>query len=359
MPSSQSWKSDIYLIKNKEFLIRELDCPEILPHFPFYIVSGKEIDVTFSFPSKFYSCKEFFVAPLDYQQLNNFLKITDIINSLKFYKSKNQLRIHGNNWNFERPTIMAILNFTPDSFYESSRITLDKLEEVSEKLKKAEINLIDIGGESTRPSSLPISASEEWSRIEMPLKFFLDKGFTISVDSYKPEIQEKALEMGTHIVNDVKGLESEQMAELVKKFDVPIIIMHSRGEFKSMQDNPYYENTILEIANFFHERLERAEHFGITDNIILDPGIGFGKRVEDNLKIIKYLQELKMGYPLLMGLSRKSFLGKILDERPEERLISTVIMNTISIINGADIIRVHDFAEHAKLIKLFKKMNEL
>ncbi len=359
MHSSQSWKSDVYLIKNREFLTKELGCPEHLPEFPFYIVSNKEVDGDYPLNQKIYLCNGFTVTPVDYEQILHVLKMENNIGSLRFYRSKNQPRIHGKTWNFDRPTIMAILNFTPDSFYKSSRMSLDKLEEVSENLMKSGIDLIDIGGESTRPSSLPVPASEEWNRIEKPIRFFLDKGFIVSVDSYKPEIQKRALEMGTHIINDVKGLESPEMANLGKKFDVPVIIMHSKGEFKSMQENPYYENPILEIAHFFHERLESAELMGIMDNIILDPGIGFGKRVEDNLKIIKYLHELKMGYPILMGLSRKSFLGKILDEKPEERLISTLIMNTVSIMNGADIIRVHDYVEHAKLIKLIKKMNEL
>jgi dihydropteroate synthase len=322
-----------------------------------YILSWHDLDIGISSKAANLINKEQkYLYQIPKKSFDELLNLNGDKEPFKWYKPHRNLRIRGREWNIDPPELMAILNFTSDSFYEKSRINLDKIEELSQELKNIGVKIIDIGGESTRPGSDPISFEEEWNRIEKPLKLFIDEGFIVSVDSYKPQTQRKALELGSHIINDVKGMESEEMGILAKKFDVPIILMHSKGDFKTMQENPNYENVILEIISFFMERLRRAERLGIEDNIILDPGIGFGKRVEDNLMIVKYLDEIKMGYFMLIGLSRKSFLGKILNETADERLCSTVIMNTVSILNGSDFIRVHDPKENLKIIELIKRL---
>ncbi len=361
MHSSQYWKSNSYIIKNREFVSKYLgfDDSELKSGMK-YLFSWQDIGKEIGYDRENQLIKEQkYLYQIPEKSFDNFLDLFGEKEPFKWYRSHRNLRIRGNDWIVDPPELMAILNFTTDSFYEKSRVGMDKIEEISQNLKSIGVKIIDIGGESTRPGSIPVSSADEWARIKEPLKFFIDEGFIVSVDSYKPETQMKALELGSHIINDVKGLESKEMGILAKKYDVPIIIMHSKGDFKTMQDNPQYENVILEIISFFMDRLRRAERLGILDNIILDPGIGFGKRVEDNLMIIKYLEEMKMGYFLLMGLSRKSFLGKILNENADERLCSTVIMNTVSIMNGADFIRVHDPVENLKIIKLIKKLKEL
>jgi dihydropteroate synthase len=187
------------------------------------------------------------------------------------------------------------------------------------------------------------------------LKILLERiDVPISIDTCKPEIAERALALGVHMVNDVSGLRDEEMAKVVAKYNVPIIIVHMKGTPKTMQKKPQYEDVVAEIIAFFRERIEYAEDNGISkENIIIDPGIGFGKTTEHNLEIIKRLKEFKtLGLPICIGTSRKSFIGDILNLAVNDRLEGTLAANVASIMNGANIIRIHDVKEGYRAAKM-------
>lgn len=257
----------------------------------------------------------------------------------------------------ERTHIMGVLNVTPDSFSDGGKfLNLEKA--VSHGLKMAEegADIIDIGGESTRPGSLPVSLEEETQRVIPVIESLAKKiQIPISIDTYKSQIAQKAVEAGAEIVNDISGLRFDlEMAKLAAKYNVPVIIMHIKGTPQNMQENPYYENVIREIKEYFEERINWATSSGINEeNILIDPGIGFGKRFEDNLAILKNLKEFKkLDRPILVGLSRKSFIGKILDLPVEERFEGSLGALAYSIMQGANIARVHDVKESVRVAKV-------
>jgi len=248
-----------------------------------------------------------------------------------------------------RTLVMGILNVTPDSVYAGTRKpSAEEAVEHGKKLAEDGADILDVGGESTRPGSDPVSVEEELSRV-IPVieELSAEVSAPISVDSYKVDVVEKALKSGASMINDVYGLRTPGMAELVARADVPVIIMHMKGTPKNMQENPTYGDVVGEIKEFFTERIEVAQAAGVKkEKIILDPGIGFGKTLEHNLEIIRRLAEFRdMGYPILVGPSRKSFIGAILDLPPEQRLYGTLSATAVAIANGADIVRVHDVAE--------------
>ena len=246
-----------------------------------------------------------------------------------------------------RTHIMGILNVTPDSFSDGGEY-FDTNRAVERGIQMAEegADIIDIGAESTRPGAEPISTDAELKRLLPVLEQLLKTiDVPISVDTYKSEVAESALRAGAHIINDISGLRFDPaMKDVVARFDAPIIIMHIKGEPKNMQIDPYYEDVMIEISDYLAESIRLASLAGIKkENIVVDPGIGFGKRLEDNYEIIRRLSELKrLGCPILLGPSRKSFLGKILNLPPAERLEGTMAAVAIGIQNGADIVRVHD-----------------
>lgn len=249
--------------------------------------------------------------------------------------------------------IMGILNVTPDSFYDGGKyFDLEKAIERAKKMEKEGADIIDIGGESTRPFSKRISIEEEIKRV-IPVIEALNGEIKIpiSIDTYKPEVAEKAIEKGAKMINDVMALRNG-IEKVVKEHDIPVVIMHMKGKPETMQINPYYEDVMDEIIEFLEKRIKFAVKNGINeDNIITDPGIGFGKRHEDNIKIISHLYELKsLGHPILIGVSRKSFIGNILKLPPEERLEGSIAAGIIAIANGADIIRCHDVKETKRAI---------
>lgn len=260
----------------------------------------------------------------------------------------------------ERPLIMGILNITPDSFYDGGRyISFEKALVRAFEIIEHGADLIDIGGESTRPGAEPVTMEEEERRVIPVIKEIRKKSdIPISIDTYKSEIAEKALIAGANIVNDISGMKfDEKMPFVIKRYNAGVILMHIRGTPRDMQKNPYYENTMQEIKSEIQERVEYAKSFDIKDEqIIIDPGIGFGKRVYDNLVILKNLEEFKnMGYPLLIGHSRKSFIGKVLDmENPEHRKEGTLAVSAYLILKKVDIIRVHDVRETFELRKTLK-----
>jgi len=215
-------------------------------------------------------------------------------------------------------------------------------------------DMIDIGGESTRPGAKSVSAEEELERVIPVIRGLKGVKVPISIDTYKTEVAKEALKKGASMVNDINGLRSRGMAEAVAKHKASVIIMHMRGKPRSMQNNPSYGDVVGDIIRFLRERSEFGINAGISrDKIIIDPGIGFGKTTEHNLEIIRRLREFKsLGFPVLMGVSRKSFIGNVLGLPVEERLEGSLAAVTASVMNGADIVRVHDVREARMAVQI-------
>ncbi|MBN2402857.1 MAG: dihydropteroate synthase [Spirochaetes bacterium] len=250
----------------------------------------------------------------------------------------------------KKTLIMGILNVTPDSFYDGGRnFGREKAIKKAYQLYKDGADIIDIGGESTRPGADTVSLSEEMDRVCPVIEAVADNiDIPVSIDTYKSEIAEEALKLGASIINDISGLAfDEKMAGIAAGYKSYIVLMHIKGNPKNMQVNPQYENLLKEIYSFLENAKEKAINSGIgKDKIIIDPGIGFGKTLEDNYRILNNIGFFKkMGFPLLIGLSRKSLIGRLYDNE-EDRLFATIALNTISSVYGADIIRVHDVREH-------------
>ena len=251
--------------------------------------------------------------------------------------------------------LMGILNVTPDSFsdggqYFDRTLAIKRAHEMVEE----GADIIDIGGESTRPGSEPVTLQEEIARtIPVIEALAKDVKVPISIDTYKAEVAKRAMDAGASIVNDISGLRFDpEMPELVSRYKVPVVVMHIKGTPKNMQANPVYEALIPEIMDYLRESIRLAVESGIAeDKIIIDPGIGFGKTFAHNLEIIKNLHEFTLlEKPLLVGVSRKAFIGKILgDALASERLEGTAAAVAIAILNGANIIRVHDVKEMKKV----------
>jgi len=255
---------------------------------------------------------------------------------------------------YERARIMGILNLTPDSFSGDGLVDIDSAVEQAKRMVKEGADMIDIGGESTRPGAKPVSAQEELERVIPVIRGLKGVKVPISIDTYKTEVAKEALKKGASMVNDINGLRSRGMAETVAKHKASVVIMHMQGTPRNMQENPRYKDVVGDIIKFLRERSEFALDAGISkDKIIIDPGIGFGKTTEHNLEIIKRLREFKsLGFPVLTGVSRKSFIGNVLDLPVEERLEGTLAAVTACVMNGADIVRVHDVRETKRAVQI-------
>lgn len=264
---------------------------------------------------------------------------------------------------FEGPVVMGIINITPDSFSDGGDFFKNGAAlKQAEQMVKDGAAIIDVGGESTRPGAQTVGTEQEIDRI-LPVIETIKKEFEVlvSVDTYKARVARVAvLEGGADIVNDISALDfDENMAETIAALDVPVILMHIKGTPENMQKNPSYSDLIKELKQYFQSRIDYAFSKCVKkEKIIIDPGIGYGKRLEDNIEIIKRLKEFKeFDLPILIGISRKSFLGKIAgEEDPKEREIETVTAGLISILNGADIIRVHNVKNTIKSIKILKRL---
>ena len=256
-----------------------------------------------------------------------------------------------------RTLVMGILNITPDSFYAGSRKrgTAEALDSALE-METAGADIIDIGGESTRPGSDFVGAEEEIARVVPVISAIRERtAIPISVDTRKAAVAEAALSAGADMVNDVAALRDDPgLADVVRKRGVPVVLMHMRGTPKTMQENPEYADPVREITEELRSLVQNALSLGIwEERIIVDPGIGFGKRLSDNLAILRNLDLLaELGLPVLVGLSRKSFIGGILDKPAEERLWGTLAANSAAVMKGAAILRVHDVAATADLVKV-------
>ena len=257
--------------------------------------------------------------------------------------------------------IMGVLNATPDSFFDGYQNTQKKsrssiIERFDSELLKADI--IDIGGESSRPGSKEVCYKEEIDRISILRDEVLkNKNKIFSIDTYKYEVAEYALNNGYGMINDIyAGRYDSRIFELSYSYKAPIVLMHMRGNPQNMQKNIHYESIIDDIMVFFEDRILEAKSYNIPDqDIILDPGIGFGKTIKDNYLIIKNISKFKsLGFKVLIGLSRKSFLDIYENIPSKNRLLETIAMNSVSAINGADILRVHDVLETIKIMKVIE-----
>ncbi len=260
--------------------------------------------------------------------------------------------------------IMGILNITPDSFSDGMKY-LDEEKAIKHCLEMIEdgVDIIDIGGESSRPGAEPISIEDEIKRIIPVIKAIRKiSDIPISVDTYKSEVAEQSILAGASIINDISGLRfDEKMADVLKKYpDISIIIMHMKGTPKNMQNNPYYDDVVEELIDFFSQRLAFCNSKRISkDRIIIDPGIGFGKRLEDNLQIIKNIYQFKsFDVPVLLGASRKSFIGQIYESIPEEREAGTLATTAIAVQNEIEFVRVHNVKANKQLIQTLNAINK-
>jgi len=254
--------------------------------------------------------------------------------------------------------LMAVLNVTPDSFFDGGRFCdFDAACRRAWEVAEEGGDFLDVGGLSTRPGSEPVEEAEELRRTVPLVEKLVKENYPIpiSIDTYRSNVAEKALDAGAELVNDISGLQFDlQMPALVAKRSCPVVVMHIKGTPKTMQQSPHYEDVVEEVYQYFQERVKSAQKAGIKpEKIILDVGIGFGKRFEDNLKLLYYHSRFKeLGFPLLLGVSRKSFIGKVLNDRPPEgRLFGSLAAAAWGALSGADIIRAHDVAETADLLK--------
>nr|MBN2278265.1 dihydropteroate synthase [candidate division Zixibacteria bacterium] len=264
-----------------------------------------------------------------------------------------------------RTLVMGVLNVTPDSFSDGGRY-LNPVLAVTRALKMAEegADIIDIGGESTRPGSEKVTLETELKRTILVIEALRkSSAIPISIDTNKAAVARRALEAGADIINDISALRFDpDMAELAAKTAVPVILMHMLGTPETMQDEPRYSNCIAEIIDFFRERIEFCRKAGIkTERLILDPGIGFGKRLQDNLNILNNLDKFKiLGQPLLVGASRKSFISMItgIKSHADKRIGGSLAAICWAIRAGCDIVRVHDVAETVEAIKVLNAIEE-
>jgi len=257
----------------------------------------------------------------------------------------------------ERTLVMGVVNVTPDSFSDGGRF-LDPDTAVAHALGLVEdgADIVDVGGESTRPGSDPVSAEEERDRVVPVIRRIAaaHPALAISIDTRKPKVAEAALAAGACIVNDVSGGRSEGMFEVVRDSGAGIVLMHMLGEPKTMQEAPHYDDVVAEVGEYLRERLEAAEFAGIRpEALCVDPGIGFGKNVEHNLTLLRGLDALAdLGRPLLVGPSRKRFIGAILDLPEGERVEGTAGAVAWAVAHGANLVRVHDVKEIVRVVRV-------
>jgi len=266
----------------------------------------------------------------------------------------------GKSLNFDRTLIMGIVNVTTDSFYKASRISLASLKDTVAKMIKQGVDIIDVGAESTRPGSERVSEEEELNRA-IPAIEEIKKNFdvVVSVDTYKSSVAEEAVKKGADIINDISALRFDpRMIAVASQYQPALIIMHMKGEPKTMQINPYYDDVVKEVLYFFRERFEVLEKVGLKHKIIIDPGIGFGKRLEDNLELLRRIDEFGVfKSPILVGASRKSFIGAVLqDIPPEKRLYGTLAVTAHCVKKGVDIVRVHDVEPNVHVVKMLQNL---
>lgn len=260
--------------------------------------------------------------------------------------------------NFDSPIVMGILNITPDSFYDGNTLFSDKdMLLRAEKMLKDGASILDIGGYSSRPGAKEISTEEEINRIVNPIKL-ITKEFPesiISIDTFRSKVAQEAINFGACIINDISaGDDDATMFDVVKQNQVPYIIMHKQGTPKNMQDSPQYKDVVGDVFKYLSNKVNELNKIGIND-IIIDPGFGFGKTISHNFELLNKLKNFELlNVPVLVGLSRKSMIYKSLNSSPNEALNGTTALNMIALQNGTNILRVHDIKEAIECIKLYE-----
>ncbi|MBA4053111.1 MAG: dihydropteroate synthase [Marivirga sp.] len=269
------------------------------------------------------------------------------------------LNIQGRLLDLSIPSIMGVLNVTPDSFYDGGRYTGEKaILEQTEKMLSEGATFIDVGAYSSRPGAKDIPLDEELKRGVSAVKLVIEKfpGTIISIDTFRSAVASAAVQEGASLVNDISGGELDsEMFETVARLRVPYILMHMRGTPQNMSKLSVYDNLVKEVVDYFHAKIHRLHQLGITD-IIVDPGFGFAKTIEQNFELLNHLEYLHiLGKPVLTGLSRKSMIWKTLEVEPEKALNGTTALNTIALMKGVNILRVHDVKEAMESVKLVSR----
>ncbi|CAN5417956.1 dihydropteroate synthase [soil metagenome] len=276
---------------------------------------------------------------------------------------KNYLNVRGKLLDCSTPIVMGILNITPDSFYDGGNIENENdLVNYTGKLIREGVSIIDIGAQSTRPGAELISGKTEWDRLHKPLAL-LRKTFPeviFSVDTFHSDVAANAVAEGADIINDISGGTMDgKMFETIGRLKIPYVLMHIQGTPQTMQKNPVYIDVVKEVMDFFADRLFRLNAAGVTD-IIIDPGFGFGKTIDHNFKLLNNLDLFKIfDRPILAGLSRKSIVNKVIGTKPENALNGTTVLNTIALLKGANILRVHDVKEAIEAIILTNQISKI
>ena len=259
--------------------------------------------------------------------------------------------------------IMGIINLSPDSFYSRSiPRSISSVFNVAKKMIQEGVHILDVGAETTRPGSKGISVKLELERL-LPVITKLTKEFDIpiSVDTYKPEVASVVLQEGVSVINDISGLGAGyKMANVIARHKAGVVLMHMKGTPETMQNKPYYKDVCAEVLNFLSSRIMLAEEAGIDlESIAIDPGIGFGKTLTHNVDLITKLDQLKvLGKQILLGVSRKSFIGDILNLEPAERLEGSIAAGIVGVINGANILRVHDVGSTMRAVRVVKALRK-
>jgi dihydropteroate synthase len=278
------------------------------------------------------------------------------------FSVKKTLNIRGILHALERPWIMGIVNLTPDSFYNKSRVQRedDIVKRVEDMLSDG-ADLVDLGAYSSRPGATHISEQEEWERLQPAIKVILRNypETLISVDTFRSSIAWKAYEEGASMINDISGGQiDDNMFKTISEIRLPYILMHMRGDPRTMNTLTTYDNLFKEMINYFESRILELKSSGVND-IIIDPGFGFSKSLDQNYELLKNFTYFEvLGYPLLVGLSRKSMIFKQLGVQPSEALNGTIALNTVSLLKRASILRVHDIKEAKEVVNLVAKLNQ-
>ena len=256
---------------------------------------------------------------------------------------------------------MGILNVTPDSFSDGGKFnSLDNALLQAERMIQAGVSIIDIGGESTRPGAPDVSLEEELARVIPAIKAIRAKfDVWISIDTSKAEVMRQAVEAGADLINDVRALQEPGALQAAAEANVPVCLMHMKGQPRTMQASPVYDDVLMDVEAFLQERVEACEAVGISKNqLILDPGFGFGKTIEHNYHLLAHLEKFhRLGLPVLAGMSRKSMIFKLLDKAPADCMVASVTCATIAAMKGAQIIRVHDVEDTLEAMKIIEVMN--
>ena len=274
------------------------------------------------------------------------------------------MQIKGQLINFSVPKVMGVLNITPDSFYDGGRYTVkEKIVSKVEKMILEGVDFIDIGAYSSRPGAAVVSYGEELKRLSETMEL-LRAGFPepiISIDTFRSGIARKMVEeYEADMINDISaGDMDKEMFNTIADLQIPYVMMHMQGTPRTMQKNPKYDNVVKDILTFFSGKVEELKLLGV-DNVILDPGFGFGKTLDHNYELMNGLGQFSvLNKPIMIGVSRKSMIGKLLGCTPDEALNGTIVLNTVALMKGIDILRVHDVKEAVEAIKIIEKLEEL